>query len=187
MSGDTMARRERDDLAKLTRQRAALARQIAAQRRAELLADFEQQMAVEYSWDHDATWHRAGEVARAAVEEAQAEIARRCEELGIPKQFSPGLTLSWWSRGENAVAARRVELRKVAVSRLDAMEKAARAQIERASLQVQTALLAGGLDSEAARDFLEQMPTPEALMPRLEMREVQRAIGHIADDGVVPP
>jgi len=172
-----ISRRERDDLAKLTRQRAALAKSQTAQRRAELLAEFEQQMASIYSFDQDATWRRAHEAAAQAVKEAEQDVARRCEALGIPKQFAPGLSLLWYSRGENAVAARRAELRKVAVTRLDAMEKAAKAQIDKRSLEVQTELLAGGLDSAEARRFLASMPTAGALMPRLEMQVVQKALG----------
>jgi len=175
---DRMSVRERHELAQLVRRRANGAKEMAALRAAELLADFESQMACEYAFDSDETWSAAMRAAMDAYHEAVAMIERRCEDLGIPKAFAPSLAPpAWWSRGENAVAARRVELRKVAQTRIAALVKAAKVQIEQASLETQTTLVAGGLDSDAARAFLDAMPTPEALMPRLSMAEVQTALG----------
>jgi hypothetical protein len=42
---------------------------------------------------------------------------------------------------------------------------AAPAAVERASVETQTELIAGGLESDEARGFLERMPTANALMP----------------------
>ena len=163
----TMTRREREDLAKLVRQPARLERAGAAQRKAELLADVERQLSAIYSYDDDDTWKAAAEAAKAEVGAAQAKIAARCQELGIPGEFAPGLTVGWYGRGQNAVASRRVELRKVAKTRLDAMEKAAQTEIERASVDAQTRLISDGLTSDAAKDFLEALPSATALMPEL--------------------
>ena len=177
MTADVMTRREREDLAKLARQRERLARSMAAHRAAELLADFEQQIATEYSFDDDATWRQAMEAAAAAVAAARATVDARCAELHIPKPFRPVIGgVEWWSRGENAVAARRSELRRVAQTRISAMEKDARRRIEAASLAVQTNLLAGGLTSEAAVGFLDSMPSPEELMPPLLLTEISTAL-----------
>ena len=52
----------------------------------------------------------------------------------------------------------------VAKTRIDADAKAAKVAIERSSVEIQTELVAGGLESEAARTFLASMPTAEALM-----------------------
>lgn len=72
--------------------------------------------------------------------------------------------VSWYGRGENASALRRGELRAVAKTRIDADARAAKVAIERSSVEMQTELVAGGLESEAARAFLPSMPTTEALM-----------------------
>ncbi len=165
---ETMTRRERQDLAKLVRQRARLERAGAAQRKAELMADVERQLAAIYSYDEDDTWKAATEAAEQEVKAAKAKIAARCKELGIPKKFAPGLSVYWYGRGENAVAARRTELRKVAKTRLDAMEKTAQTEIERASVEAQTQLISDGLTSDAARGFLESLPSVESLMPELD-------------------
>jgi hypothetical protein len=81
--------------------------------------------------------------------------------------------MDWMRRGENYSAARRAELRKVAKTRIVAEIKAAKTTIERSSVEVQTELIAGGLESEEAKAFLESMPTAEALMPSLSMAEIE--------------
>lgn len=172
---DTMTKRERDDLAQLTRRREKVAKTAATERSAELLADFEQQMATVYSAEDEA-WRDVTAKAKQVVAEADAEIAKRCRELGIPEDLRPSLSLGWSGRGQNANRERRGELRRVAQSRIAAMEKQARSQIERSSVEIQTQLLAGGLETDAARAFLESMPTVDALMPALNPIDVQKAL-----------
>lgn len=171
-----MTGKERTELAKLCRQRERVAKTMAAQRASELLADFERQLATEYSWDQEETWAEARMIAEEATHGANAMIAERCGELGIPAEFAPGLSSSWYGRGENQTAQRRAELRRVAQTSIDALTKAARTEIESVSLRTQTALLAGGLTTEDARAFLESMPSAESLMPRLAVAEVKRAL-----------
>jgi hypothetical protein len=172
---DVMTKRERDELASLVRRREKVAKTSASQRSAELLADFEQQMATIYSAEDEA-WKDVTAGARQLVAEADAEIARRCHELGIPEDLRPRLQLDWYGGGQNAFKERRAELRRVAQSRVAALEKQARADIERASVEVQTQLLAGGLETEAARTFLAAMPTIEALMPPLDATALNAAL-----------
>jgi hypothetical protein len=173
-----MTARERQDLARLVRQRAKVEKAGAAQRRAEIMADFEQQLASIYTPDDDAAWKAMHEAAEQATTEANAAIAERCAELGIPKQFRPSISTYWYGRGENALKDRRAELRRVAVTRLDALEKAARTEIERASVEAQTALVADGLTTEKARTFLEALPSIGALMPALDVSEIRGLLGN---------
>jgi hypothetical protein len=170
---DGLTRREREDLAALARKREKVAKSDASQRTAELLAKFEEELATEFRAD-DEHWRDVTAAAEAAVAAARKELAARLDALGVPERFRPALWLHWSSRGENSSKERRAELRKVAATRLAAMEKDARLAIERASLEVQTTLLAGGLDTAAARAFLEAMPTAEALMPPLRLDDVRR-------------
>ena len=173
-----MTSRERNDLISLCKQRARVAKQMASHRAADLLADFEAQLATEYAWDDEEVWAEAHRIASAALADANVLIADRCQELGIPKQFAPSLEYYWRSRGENDSKQRREELRKVARTRLDAMVKGTQTQIDRAALEVQTYLVSEGLESDAAREFLESgMPTVESLMPPLAVPEVERLLG----------
>jgi hypothetical protein len=102
------------------------------------MAEFDTQSAQIYAFDDDAVWKAATLAAQAAVAAAQAEIAARCAELGIPPEFAPGISFGWHGRGENAVAGRRAELRRMAKSRVEAIELEAVTKIERLSLAAQT-------------------------------------------------
>ncbi|HEY8124554.1 MAG TPA: hypothetical protein VIF88_03930 [Methylocystis sp.] len=168
----TMTRAEREDLQRLVRQREKLLKLAAKQRSAELLADFENQMGQIYSFDQDEVWKAAKEAAKREVAKAEKAVAARCRELGIPERFAPGMDICWWSRGENAVTSRRVELRKMATTKIAAMEAEALTQIVRSSLEAQTELAMTGLSSDAARGFVERLPPIESLMPQLSFAEV---------------
>jgi hypothetical protein len=167
-----MTRLEREDLRRLARYQATLDKAGAAQRAAELRADFEEQLASIFSSDDDASWKAATAAADAAVDEANKRIAARCNELGIPKRFRPSRHLSWYGRGENASAKRRAELHKVAESRIEALEKKARYDIDNCCVTTQVALIKDSLTSARAIAFLDQMPTAEQLMPTLDARRI---------------
>jgi hypothetical protein len=160
-----MSKGEREDLAKLVRRREKLAKADVDRVGAERLAEFEGEVASVYHIDDDAVWREAHAAASKATAEAKAKIAERCRELGIQERFAPTVEIAWYSRGENASRDRVTELRRVAKTRFDAEGKAAKAEIERQSVEVQTELVAGGLESDEARAFLASMPEAEALMP----------------------
>jgi hypothetical protein len=171
-----MTRRERDDLSKLIRQRAKVEKAGLTQRKAEMMAEFERQISAIYHWDDDAVWTEANEAAEKAVQEARTIVAERCRKLGIPHEFAPQIQFAWFGRGQNAVSGRRSELRKAAKARVDAMEAAAKTDIERASVEAQTQLLAGGLTSEAAKEYLANLPSLESLMPHIDAKELVVAL-----------
>jgi len=167
-----MSASERKELCNIVRRRERYEKTSAQQRSAELLADFEAQLASEYQWDSDETWKAATEKAEAIVEEAEAEIVKRCIELGIPKECRPGLSFGWHGRGQNASKERRQELIRVAHSRIEAIEKAARTQIERRSIEMQEQIMSDALTSDAARTLLTQLPSIASLMPPLEAKNM---------------
>ena len=168
-----MTRNEREELQRLTRQREKVLKSAAKQRSAELLADFENQMGQEYAFDQDQVWKKAVKTVQPLVEKAQREIANRCRELGIPDQFAPSVALEWHARGYgNALAKRREELRRMATTRIEAMEQKAIVNIELGCLKAQEQIALSGLTSTAARQFIEQLPGIETLMPALSFAEV---------------
>src|SRR5262245_65559925 len=110
-----MTKSEREDLQRLIRQRERVLKSAAKHRTAELLADFENQMGSEFSFDDDAIWQEAMRDAEHEVVRAKQRIAARCRELGIPDRFAPNVGIHWHARGyENSVAKRRDELRRMA-------------------------------------------------------------------------
>lgn len=172
----TMTKAERQELGQLIRKRERVMKSQAQERSALLLAEFDAQSAKIYHYDEDPVWRRVQAEAEKAVEAARATIAARCSELGIPVEFAPDMSLVWHGRGHNAVAQRRAELRRAAKSRIEAMEREAITKIERLSLQAQTEVLAQGLESDAAKAFLEAMPSMDALMPPIQIGEIQSLV-----------
>lgn len=84
-----------EDLQRLVRQPEKVLKSAAKQRSSELIADFENQMGQEYRFDQDEIWAQAMKAAEREVQKAQAQVAARCRELGIPDQFAPSLSLDW--------------------------------------------------------------------------------------------
>jgi hypothetical protein len=173
---ECITKAERSDLLKVVRAREKVAKNATESRAAEIRADFERQLATIYKPEDDPVWETAHKECEAIQQEAQARVMQRCRELGIPEWAAPGVAVGWYSRGENATAKRRTELRRVAYSRIEAIAKTAKTEIERASVDVQTKLISDGLRTEAARTFLEQMPSAESLMPRLNLGEIEKLL-----------
>jgi hypothetical protein len=172
-----MLKSERDDLLKICRQRERVAKSEVSAVAARRKADFERQLAAVYTFDQREVWARAYASAKEACRRANEEIAREAEAMGIPREFAPSLTTPYWfERGENMVRERRVELSKVAYSRIEQMEKEAKVRIERSSVEFQTKLFADSLESADAKAFLETMPTAEQLLPAVTIEEMQNAL-----------
>jgi hypothetical protein len=172
----TMTKGERDQLLQLVKKREKVMKVKAQERSASLLAEFDAQSAKIYHWDEDAVWAKVKTEADAAIRNAQEQIATRCRELGIPLEFAPGLSMFWHGRGHNEVSSRRTELRRAAKSKIESIEKEAMSKIEAMSLDAQTSIVANGLQSDAAKTFLETMPKIEALMPPVQVSEMQALI-----------
>lgn len=173
-NADGMTRREREDLATLVRRREKLAKERSKQLDAERLADVERQLATIFKAD-DKRWADIVAQAQHEVRQAEEKIQHILDSMDVPDEFRPHLALSWHGRGWNEDKSRRAELRMVARTRVEADGKAARMEIERQSVEVQTALLAGGLTTSAARAFLDSMPTADALMPRIDVLSLDAA------------
>ena len=169
----TMTRNEIDDLQRLIRQREKVLKSAAKQRSAEVIADFENQMGQEFSFDDDHVWAEAAKIANAAVSKAQEQIKARCREIGIPDRFAPSISLEWHHRGYgNSLKERRDELRKMAQTAVEAQEQKAKTQIELSCLNAQEKLALAGLTSDAARGFIEALPSIADLMPSLSFAEI---------------
>lgn len=171
-----LSRNETHDLGMIIKERAKVLKAHIAHQAAVCLADFEEQMAREYSWDEDEVWKEAVEDFKKAAEAAQEIIERRCRERGIPAAFAPGIGFSWHGRGQNAVKDRRSELRRAAEARIDAMSKEAAMRIEREALDLRTQVVAMALLSAEATKFLQSMATVEEAMPRLQFLTVKEQV-----------
>lgn len=173
MSDRQMTKGERDDLCRLVKQRERVAKTAAEQRSAAMLAEFEQQVSAVHTFNSNDVWKASVDAAVEAAKTANEAITREADKLGIPKEFQPKLNFSWARRGENEYQARREELRRVAKAEIDAMEKIARVQIETESVRAQTEIIANGLNSDAALEFLNRLPAIESMMPALDITHIQ--------------
>jgi hypothetical protein len=169
---DGMRQGDRDTIATLIRRQEKVAKSDARRLATERLAQVEGALSREFEAE-DQRWAAMIEKANVTVAAANDEIRRICIAEGVPETFAPRLSLRWLDRGENMDPRRRGELRLAARARIAAMEATARAEIERRSVAAQTALLAGGLTSDAARQALADMPTAEALLPEVSVEELR--------------
>lgn len=160
---------ERDELRTVVKMRAKLAHKHIDVRKTELLADVEAKLAAEYKID-DSVWRDLTAEAQEVVRKADEELARRCRERGIPASFRPGLTLGWYSRGENAYEKRRKELRLVAQTKIESMAQAARLEIETKAVDALELLAQHGITSGEGRELLQSIPTVKELMPELDIK-----------------
>lgn len=170
---ETMTRSDRETLIKIARQRERIAKSDAKERAARLRADFEKQLDRRYSYDENEIWEKATDIAQKAVSEANRAIAEECGRLGIPDQFAPRLSMGWHARGRNDTKQERTEMRRVAEREIDAIEKGARTAIERQSVATQEKIMIGGLTTDDARLFLDQMPSADSLMPALTVDRIE--------------
>jgi hypothetical protein len=172
--------RERETLLRVVRMNAKIAKEGIAQREAQLLAKADEDLAAAYRFDDDA-WAEITRAAEAAVYKADQRIAQACRDLGIQERFRPQLTISWSGRGENAVAERRAELRKVARAKIKAAGQEAKLAIDRQAAKVMTDLISGGLKSAEAKALLESIPAADKLMPPVAVAELETASDPTSD------
>jgi hypothetical protein len=169
----TMTKGEREDLIRLVKQREKVAKTAAEQRSAAMLADFERQVTDLHPFDRDEVWKASVESVIEATRKANEEIAKQSDALGIPQEFQPRVDFHYSARGQATWDMRRIELRRLAKAEIDALEKVARVQIESASVQAQTEIIASGLSSQAALEFLNNLPAVESMMPALDVTAIQ--------------
>lgn len=180
MTARQMTKGEREDLIRLIKQRERVAKTAAEQRSAAMLAEFEQQISALHAFNDNAVWKAATEAAIDAAKRANEEILAEATKLGIPKEFQPKLQFTWARRGENEYSARRDELRRLAKAEIDALEKVARVQIETQSVAAQTEIIANGLSSDSALEFLNRLPPIESMMPALDVSSIQQKLAERA-------
>ena len=171
-----LSRNETHDLSMIIKDRTKVLRAHAEEQAAACMADFERQMAASYTFDQDEVWQKATKEALNVVQASQEAIAKRCKELGIPASFAPTISASWQGRGENMLASRRAELRRVAQTSIAAMTKAAITKIEKQALDLRTQVVGMGLLSADAKLFLESLAPIEENMRALDFAEIEKRL-----------
>ncbi len=168
-----LSSKEAHDLGQIIKDRAKVLKSHAEEQAAACLADFERKISATFAFDSDDVWKRATEEAMKVIAESNEKIAARCKKLGIPKEFAPGLSISWSARGQNGIASRRAELRRVAVAEIEAMKRAAMTRIERQSLDLRTQVVTMGVLSKDGVLFLESLAPIEESMGQLDFAQIE--------------
>jgi hypothetical protein len=172
---EQMSKGERDEFHRLNRNTEKTLKRAAVERSARLRAEVEEQLSAIYP-ENDPRWAALSEAAKNGFRELDDQLAEKCRKAGIAPECRPSLNVSWYGRGENMVKVRRDELRKRMYSRIEAIQQTAFAKIEQRCLDLQTRILAAGLSSEAANEFLKGWPTIEELMPAPDIKDVQKVL-----------
>lgn len=172
MTDERLTRAERQDLLRVARMRAKHSRTMLDARKAELLADLEEQLSARFPVN-DPRWEDVTREAEQAVAAANDRIEEVCQQVGVPLEFAPHLGLDWYHRGQNASAQRRAELRALGSRKIDASAKAAKSEIDHVELRASEAILADGLASTDARAFLDRIPEPAQLMTPVTLEDVE--------------
>lgn len=170
-----MTAKERDALREAVRLRARVAKADIEKRAAMLRAEAEAQLSAKYKAD-DERWAHLIDLAVQVAKDADDELLRICKAEGIPLENRPRFRAGFQERSDYALPARRDELRKLAVAKIDLAVKDAKLSVERWQAATQTELLAGLLDSADAKAFLAAMPTPEVLLPAMTMQQVDALV-----------
>lgn len=180
MTDRRMTKSERDDLVRLVKQRERVAKTAAQQRSLAMVAEFEQSMNAVHRWATNDVMKATSDVIKEAAMKAAAEIEKQAEQLGIPMEFRPRITVNVMRETERVLQYRRDEMRRLAKAEIAALEQVARVQIEQASVQAQTEIVANGLDSAAAIAFLEKLPPIDTMMPVLDVTRIQAKLAERA-------
>lgn len=168
-----LSRNETHDLGMIIKERTKVLKAHVEEEATKCAADFEKHISQVYAWDQDEVWKKATEEAMAEVAKAQEKIEVRCKTLGIPKDLAPRLQLHWEGRGQMKTEQRRVELRRVAKSEIEAMKASAIVKIEKQSLDLRTQVVAMGLLTPEASMFLESLAPVEEAMHSIDFAQIE--------------
>lgn len=172
---ETLTKAERAELRSLIRRRAAVAKKDVDARREDLVAEFEEELTVEFQPD-DERWDEIVKTATRAVQDAERELQEACEQHGIRKELRPHIGTSWLQGGREDIERRKAQLRRLAQRRLDAMAADAKLQIDRQALAIEGRLAATALRSLEASEWLASLPQIDDLIRALDVASVRREL-----------
>lgn len=172
---ETLTKAERAELRSLIRRRAGVAKKDVDARREELAADFEEELTVEFQPDDD-RWGEIVRTAQRAVEDAERALQEECERHGIRKELRPHIGVSWLQGGREDIERRKMQLRRLAVKRLDSMAAEAKLQIDRQAIAVESRLAATALRSAEAAEWLASLPQIDDLIQALDVSTLRREL-----------
>jgi hypothetical protein len=139
-----------------------------------LRESFEQHLNTSYPLRAEPVWMEAFQALVAQYEKSQAQVDKRCDEMGLPRRFRPQITHPRWDHGgvDMMLKGFRAELRRVAYLQISAMIKERQEEMEREAARVQLEILAHGCLTDAAKAFIERLPKIDELFSPITTEEV---------------
>ena len=61
-----------------------------------LTVDFDALLEKKFDFGEESLWETVAKIAAEAAAEVEKTVADRCEKLGIPREFAPGVTSMGW-------------------------------------------------------------------------------------------
>jgi hypothetical protein len=181
-----MSKAEMDVIARALKAKVHAAKTGILARAPKLLADFEGQMELVYPPSGDKVWAEALNTVMKVYEVQAAIVEARCRELGIPERFRPQLTRPGWISNWKGASANfrelREEMRRLAAIMVDDQIKSRLAKLEADSADIQCELAMHGCVTDAAKEFLANLPSVAQLIPPLKVAEVEALIEGRATD-----
>lgn len=174
MADGGMTRKARDQLVQVAKMRARVAKASIDQRELALKGQIEDELQALFETESEMA-ARAMQRAHAAVRTAQADLDKWLDEHDVPSRMRPRVGVADPSRGygDETISSRRVALRSLATARVRALGAQAKVELDRSCADTVTALIAGGLDSDEARQMLDQLPTIDQLMVAPSVAELE--------------
>jgi hypothetical protein len=141
-----------------------------------LKAAYEIQLNTIYPPDGDPVWNAAYAAAIRACEPHIKRVEERCAELGLGTRFRPSIYPPRWSYGdEQLFKDLRAERRRIAHAQIDEILKNDVTELEAKSSAAQKDIYINGL-TDAAREFMAQLPTIDQLVRPLQVDELAALI-----------
>lgn len=174
-----ISKAERTELRSVVRQQFKVLAAEVQQRRAELVADADRQVAARYA-DDDKAWREAEWL----IEEAAREANRKANDV------MRGLLGDAWPASHDKVLVsaaprlrqmqpteERTEARSAMVHRIDAQVRQAQLSLARQEANLLTDLASDAVESAEARAFLRRIPTVSELVPAVRLAELEQRLG----------
>ena len=147
--------------------------------KAKLRAQLETELDMLYPVETDPVWLEQLDRCTKVWKDCQSEVKKRCDELGLPPKFQPGIEPpSWRSGWVQMVKELRAEMRRLAYAQIDQLVKERLEEMERESARVQLEIIGAGNLTAAARQFLDALPRINDLMPPISVQQVFAELIH---------
>ena len=172
---DAMTSRERSDLLQLARMKCRVMKADVEAVVADRVLVFEEEFQREWS----AQELQVDDLVAAVTQQIaaiNAEMTRRCDELGIRPELRPKM-LGGFAGRQYLSKQGEGEMRRLARVKLDAAGKRAKAEIDRQTVALCGEIISTGISSAEARELLGKVQTAEQLVPPLKVHELEIRAG----------